>query len=530
MQENAAKMKYLLYARKSSETADRQVASIESQIQELTKVARKLKLAIVDTLSESKSAKAPGRAVFAKMMERIGKGEANAILCWKLDRLARNPIDGGAISWMLQTGGIQEIQTYERAYHPTDNVLIMQVEFGMANQFIRDLSITTKRGLKTKAERGWYPSGQTLGYMPNPLKRKGEKEIIEDPERFTPTRKMFEMMLSGRYTVSQIYRIVHDEWRLKTRLGKDVARSTLYRIFKDKFYYGPYEYPKGSGHWYDGKHKKMVTEEEYNRIQVILGRRGKPRPQKHFFAYTGLIRCGECGAMITAENHEKYQKNGNYHHYTHYHCTKRKGPCSQKTIRVENLEKQLDEILEKICIPKEFIAWAMEILRSENSKESAERNAMMANFKRGYSVALKKLDTLIDMRAAGEITEDEYAASKTKAIEEKEKFNKLLNDTNARVDDWIERAEEIFDFASMAKEKFENGTPEEKRDVISTLGSNLYLRDRKLSVSLASPLVLAEKATSELRAISERLEPQKALVNNGRIEEIYSEYQPLLPG
>ncbi len=272
----------------------------------------------------------------------------------------------------------------------------------------------------------------------------------------------------------------------------------------------------------------MITEEEYNRIQVILGRRGKPRPQKHFFAYTGLIRCGECGAMITAENHEKYQKNGNHHHYTHYHCTKRKGPCSQKTIRVENLEKQLDEILEKICIPREFIAWSMEILRSENSKESAERNAMMANFKRGYSVALKKLDTLIDMRAAGEITEDEYATSKTKTIEEKEKFYKLLNDTNARVDDWIERAEEIFDFASMAKEKFENGTPEEKRDVISTLGSNLYLRDRKLSVSLASPLVLAEKATSELRAISERLEPQKALGNKGRIGEIYSEYQPLL--
>jgi DNA invertase Pin-like site-specific DNA recombinase len=178
------KTKYFLYARKSSESEDRQVASIESQISELTKTAKENNFEIVEILSESQSAKAPGRPIFAKMIERIYKGEAQGIICWKLDRLARNPVDGGNISWMLQRGIIQHIQTHERDYYPTDNVLMMSVEFSMANQFILDLSQNTKRGLRTKAEKGWYPGPAPTGYLNSLSKRRGEKKIIKDPKRF----------------------------------------------------------------------------------------------------------------------------------------------------------------------------------------------------------------------------------------------------------------------------------------------------------------------------------------------------------
>jgi len=182
-------IKYFLYARKSSETEDRQVASIESQIEELKKIARDNDLEVIDILSESMSAKAPGRPIFNKMMERIEKGEADGVLCWKLNRLARNPIDGGRVSWLVQQGTIKHVQTFGRSYFPTDNVIVMAVELGMANQFIRDLSTDTKRGLKAKAERGWYPANARIGYTHNPYKRKGEKEIIKDPERFNLVRK-----------------------------------------------------------------------------------------------------------------------------------------------------------------------------------------------------------------------------------------------------------------------------------------------------------------------------------------------------
>ena len=92
----SAKPKYFLYARKSTEDDDRQVMSIEAQLFELREHARKENIEILEEFQESKSAKSPGREVFGKMMMRIERGEAQGIIAWHPDRLARNSIDGGA--------------------------------------------------------------------------------------------------------------------------------------------------------------------------------------------------------------------------------------------------------------------------------------------------------------------------------------------------------------------------------------------------------------------------------------------------
>jgi len=129
-------------------------------------LAQRLNLNIVDIVRESRSAKKPGRPEFNRMIERIPKGDANAILCWRLNRLARNPIDGGQISWMLQQGVIKHIQTYSSEFKPTDNVIIMQVDLSQATQYVRDLSVDTKRGMRNKARRGWHPSARLVpGYI-----------------------------------------------------------------------------------------------------------------------------------------------------------------------------------------------------------------------------------------------------------------------------------------------------------------------------------------------------------------------------
>src|SRR5436309_4765167 len=85
---------YFLYSRKSTESEDRQVLSIDSQIDEMNAIGARESLPIVEVLSEARSAKEPGRPVFNAMMTRLEAGEAEGILCWKLDRLARNPVDG----------------------------------------------------------------------------------------------------------------------------------------------------------------------------------------------------------------------------------------------------------------------------------------------------------------------------------------------------------------------------------------------------------------------------------------------------
>ena len=152
-------LNYFLYARKSTDVEDKQVLSIEAQLNELRSLAKRESLAIAAEFVEKQSAKKPGRPIFNDMLRRIIAGEAQGIVCWKIDRLARNPVDGGQISWLLQQSVIQHIQTHDRSFLPADNVLMMSVELGMANQYIRDLSANTKRGLREKARRGdfsWF--------------------------------------------------------------------------------------------------------------------------------------------------------------------------------------------------------------------------------------------------------------------------------------------------------------------------------------------------------------------------------------
>ena len=523
--------KYFLYARKSSESEDRQMASIDSQINELKKIAQQNNLEIAQVFSESKSAKAPGREIFNEMMGRIKKGEAQGIICWKLNRLARNPIDGGEVSWMIQQGVIQHIQTFGRGYYPSDNVIVMAVELGMANQFIRDLSVDTKRGLKSKAERGWYPTFATIGYIHNPFKHKGEKEIMKDSKRFDLVKKMFELMLTGNHTPPKILEKANEEWGLRTKAGNKIAKSTIYRIFNDPFYYGEFEYPKGSGNWYKGKHDPMITREDYERIQALLGRKGSPRLRSHQFAFTGLIRCGECGAMITAEDKIKRQKNGNVHYYTYYHCTKRKDPnCTQKTIRKEELEKQVNLVLNDLTIPEEFKEWALSVLRKENEKEFSDRKTIIKIQQKEYTDCVKRLDNLIDMRANEEIEAEDFNRRKNVLVKEKRRLKELFDDSDKRIDNWIVEAEQLFAFAQIAKFKFNEGTLEDKKAVLSALGSNLLLKERKLFISLKNELILIKKASKKEKEVRNRLEPLNIPLDKAKLWDEYAQSPEMLPG
>ena len=113
-------MKYILYCRKSTDTEDKQVLSLDSQQKELTDLAKKDDIKIIQILTEKKSAKEPGRPIFNEMIKMIQAGKADAILCWKIDRLTRNPVDGGQIQWLLQNNKIKCIQTFEKSYFPPE--------------------------------------------------------------------------------------------------------------------------------------------------------------------------------------------------------------------------------------------------------------------------------------------------------------------------------------------------------------------------------------------------------------------------
>ena len=508
------KIKYIIYPRKSLEDEDRQVLSIESQINESRALARKLNLPVVDILPESQSAKAPGRKVFNEMIRRIHQGEANGIICWKLDRLARNPIDGWQISWMLQQGIIKHIQTPERSYYPEDNVLLMNVEFGMANQFIRDLSKNTKRGLRAKIEKGWLPGVAPLGYLNNKGGVQGEKDIINDPIRFPLLQKMWEMMLTGDHSLGQIVGIANQDWNFEMRRfkkggGGPLLGARLYKVFTDPFYSGMIRYNK---ELYPGRHEPMVSKEEFDRVQNIMGKGKRTKPKTRSFPFRGIIHCGECGYFITAEEKCRHTKSG-IHYYVYHRCTKRRPgtKCSQPTIRQEELERQIKEEIAKISIDESFKDLAIKYSKEVYQQEAKDRNSLRQSLEKKHKEIQEQINGLTEMRLKRLLADEEYLEHKNKFLLERERLKEKLNDISHSAEKQLKLTERAFTFACYAGYWFEHGTIEQKNTILKTIGSNFILKDRKLSLELKNPWLTIQEDYKESKPKKERLEPSETL-------------------
>ncbi|MBX4209363.1 recombinase family protein [Candidatus Parcubacteria bacterium] len=526
---NEKGIEYFLYARRSIMKSDKEekVVSTESQMKEMKDIAQEQGLTILRTFEETITAKKPGRPQFNEMIERIKKGEANGILVWKIDRLARNPVDEGTIKYLLQEGVIKNIKATDRDWYPDDNSLLASVEFGVATQYSRDLAKHIKRGLRAKVQEGHRPSIAPLGYKNSKYREKGKETILVDEERFPIVRKIFDLALSGKHNVLEITRIANDVLGLRTKgtsrfpPGR-VGKHSLYSLLGNPFYYGDFEYPLGSGIWHKGKYQPMITKQEYDEVQSVINNRGKPRKVKHEFAYRMLIKCGECGAYLTADEKFKHiRRTGEINRYVYYRCTKRVDRnCSQMPIRKEALEVQIRELLMQISIPKEFSDWAMSQLGVLAESEQATNVSVLKNHEKSLKVCEGKLGRLLDLRLADEITAEKYSSVKTDFEKERDTLKSSIQALkNPKIEE-LEKFKIKLSFAESLLQKFEGGDMDTRREILRNIGSNHTFKDGKLSVSIEKPLLLIGELKKQSVGDRERLEPENTFITKDIFKEL----------
>src|SRR3989338_7444314 len=391
-------IKYFLYTRKSTDD-ERQVLSLKSQKEESQK--RFFNLKTTELEPESVSAHKPyKRPVFKEMIERLQNGEAQGIIAWHPDRLSRNPIDAAQIIYLLDTGVIKDLKFCSYGFENTPEGKMMLAMTMSQSKYSSDkLSTDVKRGVKNKAHTGQRPALAPLGYLNSKTKLKGEQEIYSDSLRFPLVKQLWAYMLTSNYSAPQLYKIAIKEMHLTqpatpNRPERPIRLNALYRMFTNTFYYGWYEWTDGS--LIQGKHVPMITEEEFYRVQKILGRKGKPRPkQRQRFAFTGLVRCGNCGAAVTAEEKIKRQKNGNIHYYTYYRCTKKIDPnCTEKAVRLEKFSQQVDALITRLSISEKSLHWAIKCLHEMRTDEASGREASLESHQKEYERTVKQIDSL----------------------------------------------------------------------------------------------------------------------------------------
>jgi site-specific DNA recombinase len=460
-------MKYLIYCRKSTDTEDKQVLSLESQENELTRLAEASGLKIAGVLRESMSAKSVGRPVFDKMLKTIASGKADAILCWKLDRLARNMVDGGQVMDLLQKSAIKEIRTYESIHLPSDNVLMLAVHFGMANQYIRDLSVNVKRGNRAKLERGEWPNHAPFGY----LNEKATKSIIIDPDRGRYVRRMFELYGTGRYGFQALSDLFYAEG-LRTRTGGKVLKSHIQRILSCTFYTGVME---RDGRFYEGKHAPIISKKLYDDARTVMTGHSRPKPQRLFFPLRGFLKCASCGCALTAS-----LKKG----HDYYYCTNGKGKCVQHKsyLRENDVYKMVAEKLDCLAFSEAKIEMMYNAAKEKMEREDGETAQNLKQLNTLLYSLTEKESKLLDAFLAEQIEKDLYDKKTGEIRHERIALKKQIRDIEAGQPAFtLEPTKEVFLQGSRAKKEFLEAGKTKKRTIVEKLLWNLSIENKTVA-------------------------------------------------
>jgi len=344
------KLKYCLYARKSTEQDEKQALSIDSQVKEMLAIAERENLDIIDIRREAHSAKDSGqRPVFKELLEDIRRARFNGILTWAPDRLSRNAGDLGSLVDLMDQKLLVEIRTYGQYFRnsPNEKFLLM-ILCSQAKLENDNKSINVKRGLKTRVEMGLWPAPAPTGYLKE--KRMDRKcETLIDPQRAPIIKKIFEKAAYEKWSGRKIYNWLKFELNFKAaNSNKNLTLSNVYMILQNHFYYGVFEYPKNSGNWYTGKHQPIITKELFDLVQSQM-RSDFIRAENKEFACTRIMTCGLCASGITAQEKFKKLKNGTVNRHIYYGCTKSKDKnCKAGYINEVELIRQFEQLSEAL--------------------------------------------------------------------------------------------------------------------------------------------------------------------------------------
>ena len=496
-------MKYIGYCRKSTDEKNKQVLSIDQQLSELKEFAEKENLEIVDFLTEAQTAKVTGRPIFNSLIKRIEKGEAQGIVSWNPDRLARNSVDGGKIIYLLDTGELQSLKFPTHWFENTpQGRFMLSIAFGQAKYYVDNLSQNVHRGLKYKIKQGVWPARAPMGYRND---RNTKNIVVYEPEA-GPLKKAFELYSTGKYALDDIGAFLFEHGMKNKYSGGQLNDSNLRRVLMRPFYTG---YMVFKGEMYEGTHTPIISKDLFDKVQKVRKQRGyyhQVKSKRYDFAFTGLIKCHYCGCSITAEHRPFFFPRTNHKaDYIYYHCTKKKGECCQKGYtREEVLEVQFREIIKSLSVPDGWATQMNDFLVQDIETQKVGDKNRSVSLETEISQTEQKLDHLLEAYLNTIIDSESYIKKKNELMEKKQNsvsFQKQLSSDNPN---WIEGVKDFITCAQKcAKIARAENNCHDLSDMAKKVGSKYFLKDKTIEFCLNFPYKLLAAPASAASQPSE---------------------------
>ena len=505
------RLRYYLYARKSTDAEDRQVLSVGSQLDEGWALARRDDLDIVKVFIEKQSAKSPGRAEFNKIIDGIRRGEADGIISWLPDRLSRNPVDSGLLLYLLDEGILADLKFPRFWFENTpQGKYMLSLEFSQSKHFVDNLSENVKRGLRTKVRRGEMPGIAPIGYINN----KNTKRIVLDRRVAPKITEAFKLYAQGDKTMSEISQYLYDNG-VKTdgrynkrkgaikRGGNKIKDDRIKKILKNPFYYGYFMY---NDELHKGEHTTIISKSLYDKCQRVMERRGHAQPtaaERPVIPFLGLLHCS-CGMGITAETKTRTQKNGNHHEWTYYRCSRKNKAvkCSEPAVREAVLWEQLSALLLGYSLPSEAITWLLDKIEADERAESSHNSSASEELRRQVADLTAKQKLLLDSYLDQVIDRQTFTEKKAELMSQQATFDEQLARLERGGTAWVEPMRRwILTIGSICKIVDSRDFDAQKALLLEIFGSNLLLKDKNVVAfsdgKIKSP---PETAWSALRA------------------------------
>src|SRR3990167_1456056 len=417
------------------------------------------------------------RRKFQNVIEYLEKQkETIAICCDKVDRLSRDFLLGLPALEKLRRAGKIEL------HFPSDNLVVHKdspatdlfhynIALSLAQYYSNSISDNVKRAIEQKLKKEEFPGKAPYGYK-NISIGEDKKDIVVDEFASKVVKKMYEWYSTSAYSLL----LIKDKLKNEHNIG--FSKGYIDAIMKNPFYYGVMRY---NGNLYPHRYEPVITKELFDKVQEIKAGFNK----KHFkyaglpYMYRGLIRCADCGCMITPEKAKDK--------YVYYHCTQYKGKHNAEWLREEDITEQFGKLFKKLQLPEGVVDETIETLRNVHlgkSEFGEEQVKKLSEEKEKYAKRIEEmyLDRL-DVRITADGYDKMYKAFKLK-IDEID--TKLFNLQKAE-DDYYLTSEYILRLLQNAYNLFVSSEIEEKRQLLKLILQNSVLDGRLVKYSLLKP-------------------------------------------
>jgi len=433
--------------------------SLDAQKEAIERYCAQQGLSLGQVFEEKETAAKQGRPVFADLISRLHRGDADGVVMHKIDRSARNLRDWATVG-DLQDAGIDVHFAAESVdFASRGGRLTADIQAVIAADYIRNLREETIKGVKGRLKQGLYPFKAPIGYLDNG----GGKVKTIDPERGLLVRQTFELYATGEYSFTSLA----DEMTrrgLTGQLGKRVYKGKIERILSNPFYIGMIEVLT-TGETYQGVHEPLISVELYRRVQSRrLGRANKKRT-KHNYLYRGLFKCVDCHNSMIPEQQRRH---------VYYRCHTRK--CQTTTVREDVIEQEILSTLSRLEVAPDLT------LGFSSALEDRLRHLAKTTNRSTVSIERATLDAqrgnLVNALVNGTIDDETYKAKEKQLqlveVELLEKSNvRQKRDVLGRhLNEFLEHAKSLVDIYVLA-------LAPEKRQLVELVFSNRTISGRK---------------------------------------------------